>query len=263
MKLLARMVNLVLGLVGLKLILKSDDAFRMTAALERLSTRIPEARTVIDIGASNGTWSVSAMRAFPSANFLAVEPLHERERSLQLISYRTTRFDYALCVAGAPNESSVSINVAEDLDGSTIDTGGNSGRQVPSKTIDQLVAEKRLTGPYILKFDTHGFEEKILEGAKETLDATAAIIMECYNFDITAKSLRFPEMCLLLEKMGFRPVDIADPMLRPVDNTLWQFDLFFMESNHSMFQNNAFSDRQIFHATEIKAKKFEEYSRKN
>ena len=240
MKLLARMVNLVLGLVGLKLILKSDDAFRMTAALERLSTRIPEARTVIDIGASNGTWSVSAMRAFPSANFLAVEPLHERERSLQLISSRTTRFDYALCVAGAPNESSVSINVAEDLDGSTIDTGGNSGRQVPSKTIDQLVAEKRLTGPYILKFDTHGFEEKILEGARTTLRSTEAIIMECYNFNITKTSLRFPEMCLLLEGLGFRPVDLADPMLRPADEALWQFDLIFMKADSSVFIKNSY-----------------------
>lgn len=234
------MVNLVIGLVGLKLILKSDDAFRMTAALARLSRRIPEAGTVIDIGASNGTWSLSAMKLFPKANFLAVEPLLERERSLQLISSRTSRFDYALCVAGAPNENSVIMSVSEDLDGSAVDIEGITGRQVPSKTIDQLVTEKRLTGPYILKFDTHGFEEKILEGARETLKSTAAIIMECYNFNVTKASLRFPDMCLHLEKLGFMPVDLADPMLRPVDKALWQFDLIFMKSDAQIFRNNAY-----------------------
>lgn len=72
MKLLARLVNYMLGMIGLKLILKSKDAFRMKAALQRLSDRVPEARTVIDIGASNGVWSVSAMQTFPEAQFLAV-----------------------------------------------------------------------------------------------------------------------------------------------------------------------------------------------
>lgn len=235
MKLLARLVNYMLGMIGLKLILKSKDAFRMKAALQRLSDRVPEARTVIDIGASNGVWSVSAMQTFPEAQFLAVEPLIEQESALQLISSRTARFDYALCVAGPPGENLARITVSDDLDGSTVDDGGILGREVPSKTLDQLVAEKKLAGPFILKFDTHGFEEKILQGAIETLHTTEAIIMECYNFNITKASLRFPEMCLLLEKLGFRPVDLADPMLRPIDNALWQLDLIFMNSANPLF----------------------------
>lgn len=240
MKLLARIVNYLLGLVGLKLIPKSADAFRMTKALERLFLHIPNVRTVIDIGASNGVWSEAAMRAFPKSSFLAVEPLIEREHSLRAIQSRIPRFDYALCVAGSPNDEIVRIHVAEDLDGSAVDIDGISGRQVPSKTIDQLVVEKGLAGPFILKFDTHGFEQEILEGARKTLHSTEAIIMECYNFNITKNSLRFPDMCQALEKLGFRPMDLADPMLRPTDSVLWQFDLIFMKSDATVFLDDLY-----------------------
>ncbi|MEQ9530415.1 MAG: FkbM family methyltransferase, partial [Haliea sp.] len=139
---------------------------------------------------------------------------------------------------GPVGEEFASINVSEDLDGSTVDCHSTSGRQVPSKTIDQLVSERSLAGPFILKFDTHGFEEKILEGAVETLRLTDAIIMECYNFNITSSSLRFPQMCVALEDLGFRPMDLADPMLRPFDGVLWQFDLLFMRSESPIFKNN-------------------------
>ncbi|MBM70883.1 MAG: hypothetical protein CME43_15570 [Haliea sp.] len=240
MKLLARIVNYLLGLVGLKLIPKSADAFQMTKALERLFVHIPNTKTVIDIGASNGMWSEAAMRTFPKSSFLAVEPLIEREHFLRAIQSRTPRFDYALCVAGSPNDEILRIRVAEDLDGSAVDIDGASGRQVPSKTIDQLVVEKGLTGPFILKFDTHGFEREILEGARKTLHTTEAIIMECYNFSITKSSLRFPDMCLALEKIGFRPMDLADPMLRPTDSVLWQFDLIFMKSDAKVFLDDRY-----------------------
>ncbi len=48
------------------------SAATMEAALERLAPSV-DVRTVIDVGASDGRWSLAATRHFPGARFLLVE----------------------------------------------------------------------------------------------------------------------------------------------------------------------------------------------
>lgn len=97
-----------------------------------------------------------------------------------------------------------------------------------------------LKGPYLLKLDTHGFEVPIFNGAKSTLLNTNIIIVETYNFDLTKESLKFWEICDFLEKKGFRPVDMMEPMFRPKDESLWQMDLVFIRSERAEFQVNTY-----------------------
>jgi hypothetical protein len=129
------------------------------------------------------------------------------------------------------------LNVTADLDGSTVD-GRNPGmeRICRVRTIGSLLAEKNLPGPYLLKFDTHGYEIPILAGCRGVLENTAAIIMETYNFQLTPDSLRFHEMCAHLEGLGFRPADIAEPMLRAHDRAFWQVVMLFLRADADMFQ---------------------------
>ncbi len=94
--------------------------------------------------------------------------------------------------------------------------------------------------PFLIKFDTHGFEVPILEGAKNVLQQTEAIVMECYGFHISENSLLLHEMCAYLEKLDFRLSDIVDVMRRPGDEFFWQCDLFFVRSSHSSFQKNTY-----------------------
>ena len=69
---------------------------------------------------------------------------------------------------------------------------------------------------------------------------TSVIIVETYNFDLTKDSLKFWEMCEYLEKRGFRPVDITEPMFRPKDQALWQMDLVFIRSDREEFRINSY-----------------------
>jgi hypothetical protein len=113
-------------------------------------------------------------------------------------------------------------------------------RTCPLRTIDSLVKEKQLSSPFFLKFDTHGFELPILAGCAGILQNTSAILIEVYNFQLTPDSLRFFEMCAHLDALGFRPVDIAEPRLRPHDQALWQVDMLFLRSDHETFQHHAY-----------------------
>jgi hypothetical protein len=107
--------------------------------------------------------------------------------------------------------------------------------RLPVTTVDQELNVRKLGGPYLLKFDTHGFELPILQGAANTLAETEVIVMECYNFRIAPECLTFDEMCRHLAGLGFRCVDLVDPMHRPYDDAFWQMDLVFVRRTRPEF----------------------------
>ncbi|MGA2819844.1 MAG: hypothetical protein ABSF61_04200 [Anaerolineales bacterium] len=48
-----------------------------------------------------------------------------------------------------------------------------------------------LPGPYLLKLGRHGFEVAIFQCAARTLGQVCLLIVETYNFHVTADSLLF------------------------------------------------------------------------
>ncbi len=218
-----------------RVVRNDSDEFRMKSALRRIVGHGVEIDTVIDIGASDGKWSLEAMEFFPGKRFFAVEPLTERETALENLKRTRSNFDYELCVAGEIDGGAATLNVAADLDGSTVGGTGGTARRVTVRTVDAMVAENGLEGPFLLKFDTHGYDLPILSGSKETLLRTNLIIMETYNFNFTDRALRFHETCFHMEKLGFRCYDLACPMLRVHDRAFWQVDMFFCRSDSKIF----------------------------
>ena len=111
---------------------------------------------------------------------------------------------------------------------------------VETTTLDAVVPELNLNGPFLLKLDTHGYEEDILTGAEQTLQHCEVLVVEAYNFRLTGETLLFWELCGFLYQRGFRPVDIVDLMQRNHDDALWQMDLFFVRSSWPGFDYTAF-----------------------
>jgi len=239
-KTILKLANSFLTPLGAKIVRKTADEFDMSSAVRRIAGHGIPVKCVIDIGASNGKWSLDTMKILPHASYLAVEPLREREGALRSIKQARSNFDYALCVAGAVDGGRAILNVGEDLDGSTVNAKGGEPREVPVRTLDALVAEKKLVPPYLLKFDTHGYEVPILDGARQVLEKTNVIIMEVYNFKITDSAERFHDMCSRMEKLEFRCYDIAGLMLRPYDKSFWQMDLFFCRNNSKIFSHSQY-----------------------
>lgn len=242
---LVKTINTMLDPLGAKLVRSrytgEPPLFAMTSMLQRLAARRSQIKTVVDIGASDGKWSHMCMRYFPKASYLAVEPLVEREPALQHNKRTLPNFDYVLCVAGAEDGQQVTLNVTSDLDGSTVGGGSAvSSRICVTRTIDSLLSERQLPGPYLLKFDTHGYEIPILSGATSTLAETRSVILETYNFQIASTAVRFPEMCTHMESLGFRVADIADPMLRRRDDIFWQMDILFLRADEEVFRHQCY-----------------------
>lgn len=198
--------------------------------------------TFIDVGASNGCWSQNASTVYGGAQFLMVEALEERRADLErfVATDPQRRFRYVLAAAGeAPGETT--FRVSGDLDGSGLasesDANGSGVRKVPVITVDGEIQRSGLKGPYCLKLDTHGFEVPILKGATNVLASCSLVIIEAYNFKLGPYGVLFWQLCELMDRHGFRVLDLADVMIRPHDGLFWQCDLFFARKDCPNFKH--------------------------
>lgn len=214
--------------------------FTMQGALDRCISRGIKINTVIDVGASNGCWSELCLKQLPKANYLLIEAQepHKKELEVFIASHKSAEFVIAAAgnrqgkiyfdngglFAGIASEEPLVTNCIE----------------VPVTTIDHEVKERKLSPPYCIKLDTHGFEVPILEGATETLKQTNLVIIETYNYQLTKDSLKYYQMNEYMEKLGFMSIEMVDLMLRKKDNSLWQMDIFYIPSNSKEFLDNTY-----------------------
>lgn len=211
----------------------------LKSALDRCCRRTPPIGTLIDVGASNGSWSLLARRFFPGMNCFMIEAQAEHAAALEKLKASDPAFDFVIAAAG-DRDGMIHFQEGDLFGGVATHNPGESGfRQVPMVAVDTLVRGRGLEPPFLLKLDTHGFEVPILEGAVETLSSTALLVIEVYTFQLMPDSLRFHEICSYLEKRGFRCVDMCDPVFRG-DGILWQMDLFFIPANSEEFSKNSY-----------------------
>ncbi len=231
------MRRLIVRLLGHNLTGALRGAFRKTsleAAVTRIAARGVKIATVIDVGASDGRWSLTVERGWPHARFHLIEASDHWHSALDALVARKPGFSRTMAAAG-PSVGQVAFVAGGDPFGGRVDF--SDPPTVPMVTVDSEVARLGLKPPYLLKLDTHGPEREILSGARETLKHTSLLISEFYNFQ--AEERRWPQMVALIEGMGFRCVDLIDPLWRP-DGKLWQMDFAFMpESDLKLPQNDA------------------------
>ena len=234
-----KMIVNLLGAIAAKIGI-ARDTLSFYAAFKRIKGRGVHIETIVDVGASDGRWSLVAIKTFPQAFCLLIEAQDAHKKALEKLRKRDCRFDYVIAAAGNRN-GTIFFN-ADDLFGGLASSTpvGNNCVSVPMVTVDEEVSLRALSPPFLLKLDTHGFELPILAGAKNTLSLASMVIIETYNFKITNDSLKFYEICTFMESKGFSCVDLVQPMHRPGDQAFWQVDLIFIPSEDAVFSSNRY-----------------------
>ena len=193
------------------------DLLSLRSALGRCKARGMQIRTILDIGASNGCWSMTAKEFFHEAFCFLFEAQSCWEGALQQLKASRSDVDYLLAAA-ADKPGEIFFQIDAPLGGvASYSEPSVVHRTVPATTVDLEVEKRKLLGPFLLKLDTHGFEKQIFDGALQTFKNTELIVVETYNFKIAPTCLRFHEIIAYLEGKGFRCVDMCDPMWRPLD----------------------------------------------
>src|SRR5262249_10081123 len=157
-------------------------------------------------------------------------PLKEFEPDLVSI-LRRHRGSYVLAAAGSTSNQ-VIFNVHDDqLEGSSLykETMGEEADghtvTVRSVKIDDVVEDKQLSGPYLIKVDVQGGELEVLVGAQRTLPAAEAIVLEVSLFEFMKGAPQFYDVVSYMKNEGYVVYDIILGWNRPLDNALGQVDV--------------------------------------
>jgi FkbM family methyltransferase len=195
--------------------------------------------TVVDVGASDGSWSDLARRYFPAARYLLIEANAVHEPALRTFTERVPGSDYVLAAAG-DRVGELYFDASDPFGGVASPERQEGMVTVAATTVDHEIERRSLPAPFALKLDTHGFESPILAGAANLLGQASLLVIEAYNFELFPGVLRFHELCAHLAPLGFRPVDLVDPTYRPKDGAFWQCDLFFARDDRPEFASKTF-----------------------
>ncbi|KAA1053967.1 hypothetical protein FH063_002202 [Azospirillum argentinense] len=227
--------------------LLDEGQLRTTSALSRLAQRGLQVASVLDIGASDGQWSLAARRIWPDARYHLIEAFDHWRAPLEAVCSAQTGFSHAIAAAGNSDGEVWFYNDPDAPYGGAAFQDQPDGKERPEKSwkVPQVALAKEaervgLKPPFLIKLDTHGFEVPILEGAEAILSQTNLVVIEVYVFHVHPQALLFHEICHWMAEKGFRPIDISEPLWRPRDGALWQFDLFFVPATQQEFACNAY-----------------------
>lgn len=179
--------------------------------------------TLIDIGAAEGGFFVTRhlYKLFIPARHFFVDAMEENAPIYEKLK-RAFGTDHAItalsCVEGEvalrvdPTFYNTHlVGVQPELYAET--------RKVRLTTLDALVAERGLAGPYIVKLDVQGAELDVLRGSLKTLAQATVVVAEIQIF---FERDNLTELLSFMQGRGFALFDLTDPAYYPSNNVFYQ-----------------------------------------
>lgn len=234
MKLLVRTILKIFG----KELRNVDSPTRsFDSGLNILSQHI-KPKSVIDIGVAEGTPEL--YKHFPATKYsyllIEADP-HYRNNLEELGKQLQAKTVSVFC--GSEHGSIKLRQYTDHRKSSRFETVRNNTLEeeitVSTETLDTLVAEHVITGPYVLKIDAEGAELDILRGAPQTINDCEAIIVEASVLPRFKGGPEFTDLIHFLTPYGFVVFDI----LAGVNNSsslLSQVDVIFVRKDASFRQ---------------------------
>lgn len=168
-------------------------------------------RTIIDVGANKGQFSVLARSLFPQALIHAFEPLKsERQIYESVVSKPVQIYSVALGATKGTSE----FFVASRADSSSLYAPSQrieaaygvvlaSKKRVQVERLDNIMDPSSLVGPVLLKIDVQGGELEVLKGSTKILPQVNAIYCEVSFVELYEKQSTVSEIVSFLDKNNF------------------------------------------------------------
>lgn len=164
--------------------------YKVLAAVEHKNILSKEIKTLIDIGANRGQFSLAAISKKPNINIFAFEPL-QRPAIIYKEIFRNNNkvkiYDYAI----GDEEKTMNMNLSSKDDSSSLlkiaklqtenfpGTEKVGEEKIKVAPLDRFLDTTKLLSPVLLKLDVQGFELQALKGTKSLFKDIDYIYCEC------------------------------------------------------------------------------------
>jgi len=108
------------------------------------------------------------------------------------------------------------------------------------KTLDSVVAWRKMIGPILLKADVQGYELEVLRGANETLRNIEVILLEVATLPYNIGAPLFSEVVAFMADRRFVVYDFCHLHRRQSDNAAFQVDVLFVREESALRSEKPF-----------------------
>jgi FkbM family methyltransferase len=216
----------------------SMTSYRMGSSLMRQGI-IP--KTVIDVGANVGQFTVACAKIFRGVSVHSFEPLPECvERLKRNVAGLGGVRVYPRALGEASGEVMMHVN-SHSHSSSVLALGERHRRAFPDareidaikvkiSTLDLEMKLMSLERPVLLKLDVQGYEPQVLEGATETLNKVDYVLLEASFRPMYEGEETFMDIVRTMEGRGFEFLRPVGWLSDPHNGEVLQIDALFMKS---------------------------------
>ncbi|HEY2090743.1 MAG TPA: FkbM family methyltransferase [Thermoanaerobaculia bacterium] len=187
----------------------------------------------VDVGSSLGLYVVSLSDLVRAAGgrIASIEPIpfnkHRQEVNVRLNGIEDL-VDYADVALGAePGRVFLAVDPAHADNNAFISTEGDV--EVPVVTLDQLCRDRGWSGIGAIKMDVEGYEPKVIEGGRETIERERPPILAEFNRERMAiNGFTIDDSWSFLHRVGYRAFRLDRGKLVPLDDPGQHQNLFFV-----------------------------------
>jgi len=195
-------------------------------------------RTVLDIGANAGQFTVTAAKLFSGVTVHSFEPIPSVVRELAR-NVRTLHNVRVHPMALGDTDGHVEFHVNTHSHSSSIlklgqahltafpDATEQKTISVPVSTLDNALANVRLVRPALLKVDVQGYEMRVLAGAKHALKQMDYVILESSFRPLYEGELLFMDLVEAMIQRGFTFLRPVGSLCHPGTGEVLQIDALF------------------------------------
>lgn len=196
-----------------------------------------ELKTVVDIGANRGQFTLTARHHAQEACIIAFEPLEEAADVFAKIFQSDPGVELHRCALGS-RKGEVVMHVSSADDSSSLlpisnlqqqlfpGTEEKGTRQVIVTPLDAALFPEQIQAPALIKIDVQGYELEVLKGSALLLGCFEFLLVECSYKELYKGQALTDEVVSFVERSGFLLVErcnlVCDKNGEPI-----QADFFF------------------------------------
>ena len=194
---------------------------------------------VLDIGANSGQYSRQLRELGYKGKIISFEPLHSAFELLCDVSGSDENWS-VLNIALGDLDCKAKINVSENSYSSSLldmlpshivsapQSKYISKQDVNINRLDSIFNDMSLGCQSVyMKVDAQGYEKKILDGAKSSLDHISTVQLEMSIIPLYQDEILLPEMCMYMRELGYKLVSLEPGFSDPESGELLQVDGVF------------------------------------
>ena len=196
-------------------------------------------KVIFDIGAYKGDWTKMCLKIYPKSKYFLFEPQDYLSKFLN--SFQNRNIIYENILFGDQNNKEVKFYQFK-----TSSSVLKFGENIPSlkkrtRSLDNYIKENKIEAIDILKVDVQGYELNVLKGAISSLGMIEILIIEVSFLEIYEKSPLASRIIKFLDENNFQIFDVVDFKYRPLDNNLFQVDMFFINKKSNIINDKRYS----------------------